>query len=617
MASPPPPPAESPKEEKKEDKKEDLWDQIGFHRPLGGFMYNYVLGFIGIVFGVVVGGLLISLLYPYPESKGYRDLARMVFVWTMPLFDIGVAYGVERFIGEWRVKDPAKMVQYIQFFNWYQLFSSLLKTTLFSVWTFEAISKGDLAYLNWNLLLLAIQQYPGVLNMLRSVMAGLQQYHIANTLNSLGSEVFDKIFLLFFIFMWRNIGNQNPSLGELMTMSFGTTFAYYMRDFFMFALQIYFIRPILRKVGIPLRVLFEPRFSRDVIKNAFKTGASVSIPSIIAQLVTYAMTMMYVDVIPAYTTLSVLSSSASSFVNFLDYFGKIDLTVPFSEAYQNNKQKLSLFYISQSWKYWGYVNGAMMLMFAGFLNVLSQTLLAIPGLEEYALIGIFLIPGWIYKFFLPLAEVGDMILVGAKRLKTFQMLRILEEIIKVGWVVIILYGFQWQSGGTSAIAYLLIFAVAVPQWIKTTIVWIYIRRKVLPYKIPTWQTFGAPLISGAIVYLLVSSYLDYIHALYVPILGPLFAGIVSIVLLLIVFPTIIFPFLYGWLGGWDDFGLQTYQKAVTMAGPSKFFFRNASVVTTWAARHSPLTNRFPIPHTEALEEIRALTEMKLQAKQKI
>ncbi len=168
-----------------------------------------------------------------------------------------------------------------------------------------------------------------------------------------------------------------------------------------------------------------------------------------------------------------------------------------------------------------------------------------------------------------------------------------------------------------AIAYIFIIAVSVPQWIKTTIVWIYIRRNLLPYKIPTWQTFGAPIIAGGIVYLLVSLYLEYVHALYVPFIGPLFAGIVSIVLILVVFPTIVFPLFYGWLGGWDDFGLQTYQKAVSMAGPSKFFFRNASAVTSWAARHSPLTNRFPIPHAEAIEEIRALTEMKIQAQKKV
>ncbi|MEX2681515.1 MAG: hypothetical protein Q6373_007940 [Candidatus Sigynarchaeota archaeon] len=591
-------------------KKEELWDVIGFHRPLGGFMFNYVIGFVEIIFGVVVGGLLISVLYPYPESKGYRDLAGMVFIWTMPLFDIGVAYGIERFIGEYRIKDPAKMVQYIQFFTYYLLFSSLLKTTVFSLWTFTVISQGSLAYLSWNLLMLSIQQYPGVLYLLRFCMAGLQQYHVSNTLNALGSEVFDKVFLLCFIYMWRDIGNRNPAMGELMTMAFGTTFAYYMRDFFMFGLQIYFIRPMLRKIGISLGSLFRPGFSREVARTAFKAGISVSVPGIVAQGVAFAITMMYVDIVAQFTTFSVLSSSASMFVNFLDYFGKIDLTAPFSEAYQNQKQKLSIFYIAQGWKYWGYENGAMMLMFAAFLNVLAATLLAIPGLEYYAMIGLFLLPWWIYKFFLPIAEQGDMILVGAMRLKVFQSFRIAEEGTKLAWVALMLYWFRWQEGGTQAIAFVFMLATAIPQWIKVCLVWTYIRKKLLSYTIPVWQALVAPLASGAIVYGIVTAYLQYIHALIVPSIGPVFAGIISIVVILVTCPTIVFPLLYGLLGGWDSFGLETYQKAVSMAGPSKAFYRIASRITSWAARHSPLTNKFPIPHEAAVEDIKQLTAMK-------
>nr|MDO8111428.1 hypothetical protein [Candidatus Sigynarchaeota archaeon] len=446
----------------------------------------------------------------------------------------------------------------------------------------------------------------------RSCMSGLQQYHVANTLNALGSEVFDKVFLLAFIFMWRNIGNQNPSMGELMTMAFGTTFAYYIRDFFMFGLQVHLIRPMLRKIGISLRSLFEPRFSREVARTAFTTGFLVSVPGIVAQVIAFAITMMYVGTVHQYTTFATLSSSASMFVNFMDYFGKIDLTAPFSEAYRNQKHHLSKFYIAVGWKYWGYVNGAMILLFASFIEVLSKALLSIPGLENYSLLGTFLLPWLLYKFFLPLAEQGDMILVGSMRLKIFQTLRIFEEIIKIAWVAIILYWFQWQENGLSAIAFIFVLASAVPQWIKTTLVWVYIKKKLLAYSIPVWQAIVAPLASGAIVFCLVSAFLSFVHPLYASALGPVFGGIISIVIILVVFPTIVFPFFYGLLGGWDQFGLETYQKAVSMSGPSKFFYRNASRITTWAARHSRLTNRFPIPHAAAIDEIRELTDMKKQ-----
>jgi len=130
-------------------KFENAWEEIGFHKQLGGYMFNYILGFLDLIFGVVIGGLLISLLYPYPESKGYRDLAGMVFIWALPFLDFGVAFGIERFIGEWRVKSIPKMLEYIRFFMWYQLFSSLMKTTIFSFFCSRSRRCFKVSYNRW------------------------------------------------------------------------------------------------------------------------------------------------------------------------------------------------------------------------------------------------------------------------------------------------------------------------------------------------------------------------------------------------------------------------------------------------------------------------------------
>jgi hypothetical protein len=306
----------------------------------------------------------------------------------------------------------------------------------------------------------------------------------------------------------------------------------------------------------------------------------------------------------------VLSSTAAQFINFIDYFGKIDLTAPFSEAYQNGKRKLAVFYIAQGWKYWGYVNGAMLITFLAFLNVLGQTITAIPGLENYALIGFFLMPTWIYKFFLPLAEQGDTILVSARKLKEYQFVRIFEEGFKIIWVLIMFYVLRWQDNGITAGAYVLILAVAVPQWLKTLIVWIYIKRHLISYQIPIWQALIAPLLSGGIVYGLITLILTYIYPLLLTITSSLGAGIITIVATLLLFPTIIFPFFYGLVGGWDEFGLKIYEKSASLAGPSKIFYKTGAKLTRWAAEHSALTNKFGIPNEEAANEITALMEMK-------
>jgi len=44
----------------------NLWEKIGFSRPLGGLFYNFVLSIIGILIGLVFIGFLLSVLYPWP-----------------------------------------------------------------------------------------------------------------------------------------------------------------------------------------------------------------------------------------------------------------------------------------------------------------------------------------------------------------------------------------------------------------------------------------------------------------------------------------------------------------------------------------------------------------------
>jgi hypothetical protein len=598
------------KKESSSNSHEDLWEEIGFHRQIGGYMYSYVLGFIGLIFGVVVAGFLISYLYPFPESKGYRDLAGNIFIWVGPIIDFGLAYGLERFIGQWRVKDQEKMLEYIRFFMWYQLISSTLKTTIFSIWTIFVIRNGNLAYLSWNLLFLAMKHYPGVLNTLKSVMAGLQHYHKASLLNTIGSEIMDKLFLLIMIGWWRSYGTANPNLGELMTMAFGTTFIYYMRDFFMFGLQIYVIRPILKNIGIPLKSLFYPIFSKDTIITTLRSGLSVSFINILATLNTYLIIMLYVGNIVNYTTFSVLSSTGLSFIAFIDYFGKIDVAAPVSEAYLNAKFELARYYIAQVWKYWGYVTGSMLFAFLAFLNILAETILAIPGLQNYALIGTFLLPAWIYKTFLPIAEQGDTILVSSMKLKSFQIIRLVEEGLRIVWILIIFYIFRWQSYGIQAVAFCLIFSTAVPQWIKDIIVWIYINKKVISFKIPIWQAIIAPIGSGIGIYFLITIFLHVGFPYLTSWFGPLIGGIIVIVLTLIIVPPIVFPFFYGLFGGWDEYGLQIYEKSVQLAGPSKPFYFIAAKLTRLLSKISPLTNKFKIPHESALIEMKELMEMK-------
>ena len=80
--------------------KKDPWEKVGFARPLAGFFYGYSLSIITLVISIVMVGFVIGFLYPFPESEGYRNVVTMMFSFMFQIFDIGTAYGIERFVAK-------------------------------------------------------------------------------------------------------------------------------------------------------------------------------------------------------------------------------------------------------------------------------------------------------------------------------------------------------------------------------------------------------------------------------------------------------------------------------------------------------------------------------------
>jgi hypothetical protein len=107
---------EKPAETEKKLTDAEVWQNIGFHRPLAGFFYNLVFWIVGIFFGAFVGGWLYSIMYPFPESLGYKTAATAIFALFFQVWDLGTANVVNRYMGENSVKNPHKMILYVQYF---------------------------------------------------------------------------------------------------------------------------------------------------------------------------------------------------------------------------------------------------------------------------------------------------------------------------------------------------------------------------------------------------------------------------------------------------------------------------------------------------------------------
>ena len=107
------------------------WQKIGFHRPLGGLLYNVVVIFIAAGFGIVLTVWVIpNLILPFPEALGYTTITTNLFSVYFTLMDLGIANAIQRFVAEENIKNPKKAIQYMQFFIWYEMIGGGAEVTL-------------------------------------------------------------------------------------------------------------------------------------------------------------------------------------------------------------------------------------------------------------------------------------------------------------------------------------------------------------------------------------------------------------------------------------------------------------------------------------------------------
>ncbi len=93
--------------------------------------------------------------------------------------------------------------------------------------------------------------------------------------------------------------------------------------------------------------------------------------------------------------------------------------------------------------------------------------------------------------------------------------------------------------------------------------------------------------------------------------GALVAGIISVLFALTLLLFVFFA-IYSLFGGWDDFSLAEFRRAMEMSGPSKPFVKLIYKLSEYFTRHSPLHNRFPIRSDEARQEAIELMIIKEQ-----
>src|SRR5271157_3302360 len=588
---------------------DEMWEAIGFHKPLAGFWYNLTFSLITLVAGLIFSGALLNIFYPYPESNGYRGVTSGIFSLFLTVLSLGTSMTMDRFIADSRIRNPRKMIQYVQYYIWYNAFTSLCSCTVISMYALFFVPFGDLSYGVWLMVIIAANQYPGFLGAFSGVLGSLQYYHKTAILSFVTGQIFNRITELSFVLIGRWYGSIHPELGEILGIAIGADLSVVVNSFIGMWLSAYYFTKTMKNEGVRVRDCFRIDFDRHLVWETFFFGIKTGIPNLIGVVTGLIMLWENIIFVPQYTTLNVLAGLAGGISGFVNWGGVSAPTPALAESYLNGKKKLTEYYVSATIRYITLFHMLFLPMTLSLLFILDKFLLFF-NLTNYLLAVPFFIPSLVNQFQQPYTSFADSIQLGCNRPNFLMGIRFTEESLKVFfttlWLIILALPVVY---GYNALIWILTCGVQPAILFKTFVAYIRIHKTIVKVVIPKWQVFVAPTIACGIMLVLLISLFTFVINPLIDIIGFVGALAVAVACLLFIVMFSYMP-LTALLGGWDSVSLNEFKQAARMSGPSMFFVWPMYKATEFACKKSRLFNKFPIHSEDAMREARELLELK-------
>ncbi|MHA1372281.1 MAG: hypothetical protein ACTSRA_21490 [Promethearchaeota archaeon] len=550
--------------------------------------------------------LLLGLLYPEPEIKGYVSIAGFLYSILFFMFNVPTNFAIERWVADFRIKNPNKMAQYISFYIWYQMTSGVILITSTSLYTIYVVEQGNLAYLSWLMLVLITREYPAMLHIFLQSIKGLQKFAYESKINFIKS-IWEKLFEFGFVVLGRFWIGRNPVIGPLLGAAIGYAIGTYVDDFASAFLSAWYLKRPLNELGLRLRDIVRPNFGKDVFISSLKFGFKLSIPGMFSSVIGFSTTYWWLTMVPHFITFQVLNGLADEIANLSKRSEGINTKGAFAEALNNGKMNLAQYYIMCTFKYYGFFTIGIACIVIGFMPTILNALLVVGGAENYLLAIPFIVPNIIATLFEQPAGEADKILTMGHRPLFKSATAILLTFL--GLFFTYLYLFVWkipQTYGYEAIVWLFPLGGLIPNLIIIGIRWWYIDKYICSVKKAIksvfWQAFVAPVIPGLISILIGNLWYYLVYPVLQVTLGSIVAAGISVTFAFLFGLVFCFVVLYGAFGGWDDHTLSVFKEAVYNSGPSRIFFIPVYKLTKFLCKISPLHNRFPVDYKDAERE---------------
>jgi O-antigen/teichoic acid export membrane protein len=568
------------------------WNEVGFHRPLGGFMLAFMMGLVLFIPLIVYQNLILPVyILPSAQALGIWGRVTQFFNLLWVLFDMGTSAAFIKFFSEYRVHDPRKAIQFGQIFVWWQALSGAVQVALVAILASTAVPKTLYALYAWSIIIHTFIQIPGFYQVMRHTLMAWQRSDYAQILElslAVLMPILVQPVVVTLAVVW---GRNNPIYGEVTGGLIGMGLAAYAAEAITFFLGLL----LYLHLGYNTRILFMAHFDWTTVKTAFRFGvfemlgsAAWAVGQALEVLITQTRLINYNEIWGNW-------GLAQNFVFAFQVVGSLynNLMPSISEAISNAHMKLSQYYSVMAYKW-----GGMISAFIGavLLAVADRFILGASG-PEFTRAAAYAIPLVIWGAIQYPSWVGDNVQVASNRPYLKTMLVAFEQIIRVVLALLLVARLQINA---------LILAYFIGLFAKDITAYIINHRICYPQRFFFWQSLAAPLLAGAAHYCVVRWVTgliwqgDQITSVLIFLIGILFS-----------FP--LFAFFYGLFGGWDDDTLSELKHAAALSGFTRPMARLFWAANSLGARLSPLHNRFPIDIRQAaLEEAGILTNERVE-----
>ncbi len=569
------------------------WEDVGFHRPLSGFLVALSIGLLLFIPLIIYQNLILpTYILPSAQALGIWGRVTQFFNLAWLFFDMGTSIAFIKYLSEYRVKDPKRGIQYGQVFVWWQALSGAIQVTLVIGLASALAPKSAYALYAWSIIIHAMIQIPGFYQVFRHALTGYQRSDYSRLLYTLSEVVMPMLVQPLFVGLMFYWGSTHPMYGGPLGGLFGLGLAAYAAEVLMFLFGWW----LYRRVGYNARILFLAHFDWEVAKGSFKFGIFEMLGSAAWSFGQAAEIAITQNRLINYTEIWGNWGMAQNFIFSFNITQMLnDGVMPaISEAFSQGKIRLSQYYSVMAYKY----NGIFSAFLAAVLLAVAPKFIVGASGVEFQRAAIYVIPLIIWGAFQFPSWVGDIVQLGSNKPYLKAILVFAEQLIRIFFMWILLERFQVTA---------LIIAYFIGLFTKGIVAYIVNNKYCYPQRFFVWQSLTAPLLAGAAHFAIMSW---VAHILWtgdqISSMAIFFIGVLPS------FP--IFMFLYGLAGGWDQATLDELAKAASMAGLIRPLARwGLYAPSALGARISPLNGRFPITiRAEAMAEAALLTDEKVK-----